>query len=1278
MNNSRIPSLSVYAFLLLFTGLTSRAQLVTNQAILQKASQQSDQQHSALQRLLNNTARQKGWPLIFRNKKGRMAYLRGIDTKGFPVYVITNDNIISAATIGTNKLWPGGSTGLNLNGSSANMKSKIAIWDEGLVRPTHVELVGRVTQVDKSPTLSDHSTHVSGTLIAAGVNPLAKGMSFGALQLLCNDFDNDESEMMAAAAKGLLVSNHSYADIAGWNFDDTNNEWQFWGNPGDTVDIKFGLYDSDTQIWDSIAYNAPDYLIVKAGGNNPGETGPAVGQTYWRMNANGIFINAGARPANISSNAGFNTIATYGTAKNILTIGAVNPIPGGYSSPSDVVLASFSSLGPSGDGRIKPDLVADGVDVLSSVSTADNAYDIFSGTSMASPATAGSSFLLQEYYSKLHGGAFMRSATLKGLLIHTTDEAGPNPGPDYYYGWGLIDMPRAASLITSNNTDQWILENNLVNGTDDADSFSVVASGKTGLFATISWTDPPAVPRNPSGANFQDTTRKLINDLDLRITDNTSGTVYQPWVLNPFKPANAATRGDNIRDNVEKVQVDSLVPGRTYKIKITHKATLQRGSQAYSLLVSGIGGTADCASASAGPGASIDQVTLSNLSNTNPSNNCRTYTDLSSQTAAARLPVGQATSISVVNSSCNGTNANRVITVYIDFNNNGSFNDPGEMVAQSASGPGGTFTAPITVPTSVLSGVYARMRIIAEETGNPASVSPCGSYGNGETQDYRVLFTNSSIDAGVTALEYPTITTCANDSQLVAVHIRNFGINTLSSVPVTTVVKSGGAVVATLTATCLDSIEAGKDVIFTYNTSFATVAGTQYTFISTTSLPGDTNPANDSNTATLTVSAAAAAPTGTATICGANATEVVLKATAAGDDIPLWYDSPTATTPIAAGALTSSSDITSDKKYYVAVNDLKAKGGAANKTVYENTGTTNYGAYFRFNGNFVSFTTSVPLTIESAKMYIGHAGQFTFTLATLASYTSSGYSYLPISTTTIDVYPTKTVPSSDQQINVPVGDNSDTGAYFYLNIPVPTPGDYIIIIDCSDSTNGFVNANIKTNPYPVTLPGILSITGNDFRDFGHADSISFQQGFYFPFYDIGIRLSGCPSPRTAVTATTAQAPVITLSGNVLSSNVATGNQWYINDSLLAGSTGQQDTVRLPGVYQDIVKDPLTGCSLPSNKITFTPGGNANASIGLTVFPNPSNGVFQLQFFMSSADNTSVVLINTLGQKVYEADYPNFSGLFSQQLSEGNLASGMYVLKIVHGGNTYIEKIIVKK
>jgi hypothetical protein len=1257
---------------LLVSGI-AHAQVLTNKEILQSASRTLDGMNRDLHTKLLSLAKQKNWPLILHTQKGRMAYLMGVDPSGLPIYTTTTDNIISAATIRTNQLWPGGATGLALSGSSANIKGKIAVWDEGKVRSTHVELTGRVNQVDGAASISDHSTHVAGTLIAAGVNPLAKGMSFGAQQLQAYDFNNDVSEMMSAAAGGLLVSSHSYASIAGWFQNaDQGNRWEFWGAPGDTVDYKFGDYDNETQIWDSVAYNAPNYLISKAGGNNRDQNGPAVGSPYFRFNASGVMTSAGNRPTGISSNNGYNIIATYGVAKNILTLGAVFPIPGGYNSPSDAVLASFSSWGPTSDGRIKPDVVADGINVLSSVGTSDNAYDIFSGTSMATPAAAGSTFLLQELYSKIHGGAFMRAATLKGIIIHTADETGPSPGPDYQYGWGLIDMQKAASVITSDTAavrDQEIHESSLINGTKDAETFNVVASGKAPVTATISWTDPPATPNTTTKV---DTTRKLVNDLDIRITDGTS--TFMPWVLNPANPSAAATTGDNVRDNVEKIEIDSMIPGKSYTIHVAHKASLARGSQAYSLLVSGVGGQAYCASASSGAGASIDQISFGGLTN-NPSNGaCRTYTDFSN-VAAARLAVGQTVPITIVHSSCNATNNTRVVSVYIDYNNNGIF-EANELAAQSAAVPSGTFNANITIPGTIKAGGYSRMRVIIDETASPASVSPCGTYGNGETQDYRVLFTTPSVDVGVTQLEYPTLTTCASDSQIVTLHIRNFGSVTEDSVPVTTVVKNGGTTVATLTAICKDTIAPGSEVLFTYNTTFATVAGTTYTFTSTTALTADLNTADDQNVTTLTVSAAEAAPSGTAAICGTSA-QAILKTNVTGNDVALWYDSPTATVPIATGNNATTSDIPGNKTYYLAVNDLPAHAAPANKLVFDNGA----GAYFSFGGNYVSFTTSVPLTIESARMYIGNSGKITFTLATLISSSyAKGYSYFPLYTTTIDVYATTPNPTSGQ-VNVAAGDNTDKGAIFYLNIPVPTPGNYIIIIDNSDNSTTFLNYNSNiTLPYPISLPGVISFTGTYISDGNQADTLTFPKKVFYPFYDMSVRLEGCASPRVPVVASTPPTPVITLNGDVFTSSVVNGNQWYRSGAAIPGAIHQTDTAVFSGLYNTVVTDS-SGCQLTSNSINFTSTGTVNvngSTIGLTVSPNPNAGVFQLSFDFATADNLSITLVNTLGQTVYESNYPDFAGPFSKTIDGGALASGMYVLKIQHGNDVFVKKILVRR
>jgi hypothetical protein len=155
---------------------TAHSQEITNLKALREISVRADIRHREMTDRLRRLADQNGWPLSKTFRNGSRAVLVGVSRKGYPLYVTTNNNIISAATIGTSQLWPGGSTGLNLSGSTAALKSKIAIWDGGRVLATHLELTGRVLQKDNPSALSDHSTHVSGTLIAAGVNPVARGM----------------------------------------------------------------------------------------------------------------------------------------------------------------------------------------------------------------------------------------------------------------------------------------------------------------------------------------------------------------------------------------------------------------------------------------------------------------------------------------------------------------------------------------------------------------------------------------------------------------------------------------------------------------------------------------------------------------------------------------------------------------------------------------------------------------------------------------------------------------------------------------------------------------------------------------------------------------------------------------------------------------------------------------------------------------------------------------------------------------------------------------------
>jgi hypothetical protein len=1229
-----------------------------NSAALRAFSLRSEARNQEMNARLLRLAKLKGWPLSISLKNGKRAYLFGLGIKGLPYYVSTNDNIISAATIGTTQVWPGGSAGLGLNGSTAALKSKIAIWDEGRVLATHQELTGRVLQKDHPLALSDHSTHVTGTMIATGVNPVAKGMSFAAQQLLAYDFaDNSDVPEMSNAADSLLISNHSYGLTAGWVPDNSGN-WTWYGYPGDTVDYKFGYYDSYCQAFDTIAYNAPDYLIVAATGNSRGYNGPAVGQPYSGYDSNFNIVPKGKRPANISSNDGYDGIAPPAGAKNILAIGAVNPIPGGYSSPSDVVLAYFSSWGPTDDGRIKPDMVADGVGVLSSISSSTNGYAIMDGTSMASPAAAGSAFLLQEYYYKLHNH-FMRSATLKALLYHTTDEAGTSPGPDYQFGYGLIDIPNAAAVITSNNTDKLIQENAL---TGAAGSFTlpVVASGKGPLMATICWTDPAGSVDTINYLN--NPAPKLVNDLDLRVTGN--GNTYMPWILNPLIPANPATTGDDKINNEEKVYIPNAVPGKTYIISVTHKGSLTNGSQNYSLVVSGVGNSGYCASsATNAAGTRIDQVNVSNVSVTNPAG-CTTYTDNTSHTI--NLQSKQSMPFTISLSSCDATAASRVVKIFIDYNNNGTFTDSGETVAVSPVLPGGTtsYSGTINVPAGVTVGNSTLLRIVAEETTDTSLVKPCGSYPNGETDDFSVAFGQVSNDIGVSQVVDPLPGTCQTDSQRVSIRIRNSGTTQQINVPIQLKVLSGNNTLVNITTVYPDTVAALGSAIYTFQTPFPLNAGSTYIIQATTLLPTDQNPANDGISDTVVISAGSEKVTAEAEICTTDPPLAGLKAnTADATDAASWFDSPTSATAIATGTKANTTDIPPNSTYYMGLNEITGSVGPKSKSVFPG------GGYNNFLGNFSFIHNDVPLTINSARLYIGAPGKLDIIVGDLASYDSctGAFSWYTVSENVIDVYATTpNISRVASSVNSPL----DTGAVFLLNLAIPTPGNHILILVAEDSAFIYRSNNIASNPYPMGMPGIFTITGNSAINTTNCKDTAFDQKYYYFFYDMKITLDKCASPRVKVVAKTAAPVVVTRVANNLISNYASGNTWYYNDTLIVG-TDQTLALSSPGNYKDVVNDSV-GCELVSAEYLYTPGND----IGLSLLPNPNHGQFTVQFYQKDVASPNFRITDINGRLMYQSFNPGFHGSFSRTINLGQVATGTYIMQLQIGSKNYVQKFVI--
>jgi len=535
-----------------------------------------DRAYSIRRAEIEKRAGELGIPMLMHREDG-MAELQGFTRRGKPLYY-TTFNAVAASSISSDKVYPGGGAGLSLSGAGITLGE----WDGGGVLTTHQELLGRVTQMDSPTGTSAHATHVAGTLIASGVHASARGMAYGA-NLHAWDWNNDTTEMKAAAANGLLVSNHSYGFITGWY--NSGGTWFWFGDVtlSTVEDASFGYYSPATWSWDNTARTNPYYLIVKSAGNDRGQgPAPGTGHYYWEPSVGNWQWSTAIR--NRDGNAfGYDCITDVGVAKNILTVGAVDDILGGYVNPSSVLMSSFSGWGPTDDGRIKPDVVANGIGLYSSVNSSATSYASYSGTSMSSPNVSGSIGLLLEHQNNLHPNQQLRASTMKALVIHSADEAGASPGPDYEHGWGLMNTMKAAQVMSAHaalGSPGHIFEIGISN--NGSYNFDVESDGSP-LRVTICWTDPaPAV--RPLALN--DATSRLVNDIDLRILGPSSTTMF-PYVLDPANPANSATTGDNFRDNVEMVHIDAPVNGAVYTVQVTHKGTLTDAPQIVSIVVTG-------------------------------------------------------------------------------------------------------------------------------------------------------------------------------------------------------------------------------------------------------------------------------------------------------------------------------------------------------------------------------------------------------------------------------------------------------------------------------------------------------------------------------------------------------------------------------------------------------------------------------------------------------------------------------------------------------------------
>jgi hypothetical protein len=375
-------------------------------------------------------------------------------------------------------------SGRNLQGNNV----AIGLGDNG-DPSTHIDFAGRLFQRNPTPPAA-HATHTMGTAGGGGIlNPMYKGMA-------------PQSTLISQNYSDILVNTPTY--VTDYNMVLTSNSY-YSGNAGCSGEGEYDVFanfaDVQLNLYDSL-------LHVFAAGNDGALTCTPYPLSYGTIKSG------------------------YQCAKNVLTVGAMDNM--------SYAIASFSSGGPVNDGRIKPEIVAGGVNITSTYPY--NNYGVDNGTSMSSPTVAGTIALLYERYRQLHNGANPSGALLKAVTCNGADDLG-NPGPDYLFGFGMLNARTAVEAIENNA----YFTGTLTNGGSSGFVINSVPAGALQIKVMLYWNDPAAAAYAATA---------LVNNLDLTVTAS-DGVTHHPLILNP-NPGNVndnAVEGVDTLNNIEQVVI---------------------------------------------------------------------------------------------------------------------------------------------------------------------------------------------------------------------------------------------------------------------------------------------------------------------------------------------------------------------------------------------------------------------------------------------------------------------------------------------------------------------------------------------------------------------------------------------------------------------------------------------------------------------------------------------------------------------------------------------------
>ncbi len=423
-----------------------------------------------------------------------------------------------------------------------------------------------------------HGTHVCGSVVGTGT------MSQGSLR-----GGAYEATMLPASIWSPIMDNLAFPSDFNKLFNPPYNDGarihtNSWGSPR-----NLGEYDSFSVNVDRYVWEHPDFLVLFAAGNS-GEDADADGR-----------IDEGS----VSSPGTAKNVLTVGASENLLAVGGiqkpvgelrdgatkwgVEPIRSDLLSDNPNGIAAFSSRGPTVDGRMKPEIVAPGTNIVSTRShhpkagvlwgEYDAEYVYAGGTSMATPLTAGAAVVARQYLVQAAQVRDPSAALLKATLVHSAKDLFPGqfgmgrgqelqkPRPNVHEGYGRVDLDALTQLAGSTVfVDE---KNGVAAGSSIALSFSLGAG--RGIRATLSYTDAPASPS--SG-------KTLVNDLDLELVH----------------PSGKVERLGDSTNNLEMIEIKAgAAAAGDYVVRVVGRSIPQgRGSSGklpYALVVSSTGNT---------------------------------------------------------------------------------------------------------------------------------------------------------------------------------------------------------------------------------------------------------------------------------------------------------------------------------------------------------------------------------------------------------------------------------------------------------------------------------------------------------------------------------------------------------------------------------------------------------------------------------------------------------------------------------------------------------------